>query len=132
MAVTRKQNVEHFMPYVEKMLAGHTLQPDEHHDRQALARIADGCRSVVFVPVETLRLANNVVGYRMTEADRRDYYERREQQLARQQRVIEHAQNQRDARRAKKLFARLGLPLPPEVEALATAALPDADSVPEE
>ncbi|PLR39724.1 hypothetical protein CYR55_07595 [Chimaeribacter californicus] len=132
MAVTKKQNVEHFMPYVEKMLAGHTLQPDEHHDRQALARIADGCRSVVFVPVETVRLAGNVVGYRMTEADRRDYYERRAEQLVRQQHVIEHAQNQRDARRAKKLFARLGLPLPPEVEALANARLSDPDKLPEE
>jgi len=131
MAVTKKQNVEHFMPYVEKMLAGHTLQPDEYHDRQALARIADGCRSVVFVPVETVRLSGSVVGYRMTEADRRDYYERRAEQQVRQQHVIEHAQNQRDARRAKKLFARLGLPLPPEVEALANAALSEPDKLPE-
>lgn len=115
----RKVGADKLLPYLTAMLSGRTLQPDDNHDRQALARIADGVRSVLYVPVETVKLTDGVIGYRVTRIDAREYIEDRPAQEARQRRVIEHAQNQRDARRAKALFARLGLELPAEVAALA-------------
>lgn len=115
----KNRNPEAFLPYAEIMLRGGVIQPDEHHDRQALARIADGIRSVVLIPVETVRLDSGVVGYRITEAERRAYTQSRPEQESRQRKAIEHAANVRDARRARKLFARLGLELPPVVAALA-------------
>ncbi|HFV9214670.1 TPA: hypothetical protein ACIAHZ_004048 [Enterobacter roggenkampii] len=130
----RKGSPDKYATYLNAMLGGKTLLPDEQHDRQALARIADGIRSVCFVPVETVRMEDNVVGYRITRVDAREYIDNRAEQMARQRRIIEHAENQRDARRAKKLFARLNLELPPEVAALARedkdAGSLDAEVVP--
>ena len=125
----KKVGADKLLPYLTAMLAGRTLQPDETHDRQALARIADGVRSVLFVPVETVKMADHTVGYRVTRADAREYIENRPEQEKRQRRVIEHAQNQRDAKRCKALFARLGLELPPEVAALARAGDDDHSDV---
>lgn len=122
MTTSKKPTAEKFLPYIRQMLEGKTLLPDDNHDRQALARIADGCRSVCFVPVETVRKVINgkkVIGYRISPPDVEEYLTNRPAQEARQRKVIEHAANQRDARRAKALFDRLGLALPPEVAALA-------------
>ncbi|HBC0018001.1 TPA: hypothetical protein JG871_003920 [Enterobacter hormaechei subsp. xiangfangensis] len=114
-----KGNADKLLPYLTKMLAGHTLTPDDNNDRQQLARVADGIRSVLYVPVQTVRIEGGIIGYSITRADAREYIDNRPEQEARQRRVIEHAQNQRDARRAKALFARLNIPLPAEVAALA-------------
>lgn len=117
--MNKKPNAGQFTPYIEWMLSGKTLKPDATADRQQLARIADGIRSVCFIPVETVRLMEGGIGYRITEPERRAFIESRADQEARQRKVIEHAANRRDARRAKALFARLNIELPPEVAALA-------------
>lgn len=119
---SKKPTPDKFYPYIAQMLEGKTLLPDDNLDRQSLARIADGCRSVCFVPLETVRLViagKKVIGYRISAPDIQEYHDNRPAQEARQRKVIQHAANQRDARRAKALFDRLGLELPPEVAALA-------------
>lgn len=121
MTHSKNYNVERFIPHLEKMLNREILRPTASLDRQALARIADGIRSVCLVPVETVRLSDGVVGYRITVPDIVEYKNDRATQQARQRKVIELAQNRRDARRAKALFARLNIELPPEVAALAKA-----------
>lgn len=119
----KSRDVKALQPFIEKMLRGNILVPDEHNDRQALARTADFIRSVAYVPVTTVRVekpgGKAVIGYKMTQADIAEYHGNRAAQKARQEAAIIHAQRQRDARRAALLFADLGIPLPPEVEALA-------------
>ncbi|MFA1647159.1 MAG: hypothetical protein ACDS79_17075, partial [Enterobacteriaceae bacterium] len=85
MSKNKKVGADKLMPYLNMMLAGRTLRPDPDDglDRQALARIADGIRSVLYVPCETVRLEGGVIGYRVTRADAREFIEDRPAQEAR-------------------------------------------------
>ncbi|QSD34785.1 hypothetical protein H5A40_17180 [Pectobacterium brasiliense] len=106
-------------------MAGETLLPNATEDRQALARVADAVRSVCFIPVETVRLVEHgkrIIGYKMAQHDIADYHNDCTGQERRQKQAIQHAKNIRDARICKKLFARLGIDLPPEIAALARTA----------
>ena len=107
------------------LLAGKQLLPNDHNDRQDLARIASQLKIERFLPVQRRELADGTIAYFMSEADRREYYEDRDTQLFRQRAATEAAKDQRDARIAMKIFARKGWVLPYELTVL--AAMSDAE-----
>ena len=107
------------------LLAGKKLLPDDHYDRQDLARIASQLRNERLLPVETEKLKGGVVAYFLTEEDLREHKANPKAQQLRMRQQAEAAKDQRDARLALKLFARRGWPLPYELTEL--AALSDAE-----
>lgn len=112
----QKQSRVKAQALVERMLQGEVIRPDDIYDRQELARLVDTARSRLFVPIVTM--TGEVTTYRMSQPDIYEYLTNREVQRSRLERVIRNAEMVRDAKRAKRLFAELGLTLPDAVMVL--------------